>query len=52
MISLQMRCKKHHLSQVFSIRGLTFEKYIPRSPILRNFGEDIYVLWSFTGQQY
>ena len=29
MISLQRRCKKHHLSQVFSIRGLTFEKIYP-----------------------
>ena len=31
MISLQRRCKKHHLSQVFSIRGLTFKKYTPKS---------------------
>ena len=29
MISLQRRCKKHHLNQVFSIRGLTFEKIYP-----------------------
>lgn len=29
MISLQRRCKKHHLSQVFSIRGLTLKKIYP-----------------------
>lgn len=29
MISLQRRCKKHHLNQVFSIRELTFEKIYP-----------------------
>ena len=29
MISLQRRCKKHHLNQVFSIRRLTFEKIYP-----------------------
>ena len=29
MISLLRRCKKHHLNQVFSIRGLTFEKIYP-----------------------
>lgn len=29
MISLQRRCKKHHQNQVFSIKGLTFEKIIP-----------------------
>ena len=29
MISLQRRCKKYHLNQVFSIRGLTFEKIYP-----------------------
>ena len=31
MISLQRRCKKHRQNQVFSIRGLTFEKYTPKS---------------------
>ena len=31
MISLQRRCKKHHLSQVFSIRGLLLKKYTPKS---------------------
>ena len=29
MISLQRRCKKHRQNQLFSIRGLTFEKIIP-----------------------
>lgn len=29
MISLQRRCKKHRQNQVFSIRGLTFEKINP-----------------------
>ena len=29
MISLQRRCKKHRQNQVFSIRGLTFEKIYP-----------------------
>ena len=32
MISLQRRCKQRHLNQVFSIKGLTFEKKT-RSPI-------------------
>ena len=31
MISLQRRCKKHRQNQVFSIRGLTFKKYTPKS---------------------
>ena len=31
--------------------GGTFKKNKPRSPILRGFGEGIYALWSFTGQQ-
>ncbi len=35
----------------FRLGMLTFEKQ-PQSPILRGFGEDIYALWSFTGQQY
>ena len=51
MISLQRRCKKHRQNQVYSIRGLTLEKKF-RSPILRDFGEGFYALWSFTGQQY
>lgn len=29
MISLQRRCKKNHLNQVFSIRRLNFEKIYP-----------------------
>ena len=31
MISLQRRSKKHHQNQVFSIRGLTFEKQTTKS---------------------
>ena len=51
MISLQRRCEKHRQNQVFSIRGAYFWKNKPRSPILRDFGEGFYALWSFTGQQ-
>ena len=32
--------------------GCLLLKNKPQSPILRGFGEDIYALWSFTGQQY
>ncbi|KXB47708.1 hypothetical protein HMPREF1870_00614, partial [Bacteroidales bacterium KA00344] len=38
-------------TQVFSIRGGLLLKNKPRSPILLGFGEDIYALLSFTGQQ-
>ena len=50
MISLQRRYKKHRQNQVFSIRGLTFEKITPEV-LLLDFGEGFYALWNFTGQQ-
>ena len=36
----------------FRLEGAYFWKNKPRSPILLGFGEDIYALLSFTGQQY
>ncbi len=37
---LAKEMQKHHQNQVFSIKGLTFEKNKTRSPILRGFEED------------
>ena len=51
MISLQRRCKKHRQNQVFSIRGLTFEKITPEVLFYRTSGGGFYALWNFTGQQ-
>ena len=44
MISLQGRCKKHRQNQVFSIRGLTFEKITPEVLFYRTSGRDFMLL--------
>ena len=36
---------------LFDQRGLTFGKNRPGSPVLKDFGQGIYALWSFSGQQ-
>lgn len=44
--------KKRHRNQPFLVRGgAYFLKKKARSPIIKGFGQDYYVLLSFTGQQ-